>query len=117
MAVVWLDTSRCTGCGACVEVCPSGALTLLANKARLDVTLCRGCEACIQACPVGALQPVLEVEADLAVQTAPLVLQSLGRLLLRPRGTPIVRSNSSASITRQLGRGRRQTRQRRRGRR
>ncbi|MGC9395902.1 MAG: 4Fe-4S binding protein [Anaerolineae bacterium] len=63
MAAVWLDATRCTGCGACVEVCPTGALILVEGKARLDDTLCRGCEACIQACPAGALQPVLEIEA------------------------------------------------------
>jgi NAD-dependent dihydropyrimidine dehydrogenase PreA subunit len=63
MAAVWLDEARCTGCGACVEVCPTGALTLVEGKAHLDDTLCRACEACIQACPAGALQPVLEIEA------------------------------------------------------
>ncbi|MBN2007233.1 MAG: 4Fe-4S binding protein [Anaerolineae bacterium] len=63
MATVWLDVPRCTGCGACTEVCPTGALTLVEGKAHLDDALCRECEACIQACPTGALQPVLEIKA------------------------------------------------------
>jgi len=147
MAAIWLDVTRCTGCGACVEVCPTGALTLVEGKARLDDALCRGCEVCIQACPAGALQPVLEIEAvptaarvtehapssvpatpragllatvvavgvELAVQAAPLVLQSLGRLLARPRGTSAVQERAPTSAGRLLGRGR-QNRQRRRGR-
>ncbi|HEO71663.1 MAG TPA: 4Fe-4S dicluster domain-containing protein [Candidatus Hydrogenedentes bacterium] len=63
MAAVWLDEARCTGCGACIEVCPTGALTLVEGKAYLDDALCRACEACIPICPTGALQPVLEIEA------------------------------------------------------
>lgn len=62
MSAIWLDVSRCTGCGACVEVCPTGALKLVNGKAQLNEALCKGCEACVQACPVGALQPVLEIE-------------------------------------------------------
>lgn len=61
MAAVWLDVTRCTGCGACVAVCPTGALTLVADRASLDTALCRGCEVCVQACPVGALRPVVEM--------------------------------------------------------
>ncbi len=63
MAAVWLDVTRCTGCGACVEVCPAGALTLVDGKAYLDDALCRGCAACIPVCPADALRPVLEIKA------------------------------------------------------
>lgn len=59
-ADVWIDEARCTGCGACVEVCPTGAITLVKGKAHLNPTQCQGCKACIQACPTGALQPVLK---------------------------------------------------------
>jgi len=154
MAAIWLDVTRCTGCGACVEVCPTGALTLVEGKAHLDDTLCKGCEACIQACPTGALQPVLEIEAvpvtsrvpecaplsvpaapsaplsprvgllatvvavgtQLAVQAAPLVLQAVGHLLLRPRGMPSGLGRTLTSTGRVLGAGR-QLRRRQRGRR
>jgi electron transfer flavoprotein alpha subunit len=71
MTAVWLDKTRCTGCGACIEVCPTGALTLVEGKAHLDDALCQGCEACIQACPAGALQPVLEIKAVPAEMRVP----------------------------------------------
>ncbi len=56
---IWIDQTRCTGCGACLEVCPTGALTLVEGKARLNPAQCQGCEACVQVCPTGALQSVL----------------------------------------------------------
>ena len=58
-AEIWVDEARCTGCGACVEVCPTGALSLVEGKARLNADRCQACKACVQVCPTGALQPVL----------------------------------------------------------
>ena len=46
---------RCDGCGACVEVCPTGAIYLVDGKAMVDGSLCRDCEACIAACPTEAI--------------------------------------------------------------
>jgi Fe-S-cluster-containing hydrogenase component 2 len=59
---VWVDAARCTGCGACVEVCPVGAIALVGGKARVDEEACTGCEACVDACPEGAIQPVAQGE-------------------------------------------------------
>jgi NAD-dependent dihydropyrimidine dehydrogenase PreA subunit len=53
--VITIDIEQCTGCGACVEVCPTGALYLVEGKATLDSTLCRECEDCLAACPSGAI--------------------------------------------------------------
>jgi len=50
-----VDADRCTGCGACVEACPHGALTLRGGIASLDAQLCRGCGVCVDICPVGAI--------------------------------------------------------------
>jgi pyruvate formate lyase activating enzyme len=54
---VWWQADRCIGCGACVEVCPAGALR---NEAgiRIDQTLCTGCAACAEVCPSRAMQAV-----------------------------------------------------------
>ena len=53
--MITIDLERCTGCGACLEVCPTRALFLVDGKAMLDSTLCRECEACLGACPCGAI--------------------------------------------------------------
>jgi MinD superfamily P-loop ATPase len=62
----WVDVTRCTGCGACVEVCPAGAIALLVDgKARVDEEACTGCGACVDACPEGAIQPVVTIQGEL----------------------------------------------------
>jgi len=46
----------CSGCGACVEVCPAGALSLEEGKAKVNETLCKGCGLCAATCRAGAIQ-------------------------------------------------------------
>jgi len=53
--VIIIDLERCTGCGTCVEVCPTGALYLVEGKATVDGALCRECEACLAVCSSEAI--------------------------------------------------------------
>lgn len=69
--MLYVDEANCAGCGACIEVCPAGAITLVGGMARIDQKLCTGCEACFQACPQGAIMVVSEPERETAVQLAP----------------------------------------------
>lgn len=51
-----IELDRCDGCGACVEVCPEGAIQLVGELAQINSELCTECEACVQACPSGAIK-------------------------------------------------------------
>ncbi len=59
--MVQVDRRRCTGCGRCLEACPTGAIRLVDGVAAIEVSLCRGCQACLEACPNGAILAVGEV--------------------------------------------------------
>ncbi len=51
-----INDDRCTGCDACVAVCPTNVLDLVNNKSRvLRFHDCIQCEACMWACPTEAL--------------------------------------------------------------
>jgi len=54
MALLEINKDECTGCGACVDVCPFGALSLVDNIAEVD-DKCTACGACLDVCPVNAL--------------------------------------------------------------
>ncbi|MBR2139501.1 MAG: electron transfer flavoprotein subunit alpha [Phascolarctobacterium sp.] len=55
MAMI-VDKETCVGCGACVAICPVGAISL-EDKAHIDADACIGCGACVNGCPVGAIAP------------------------------------------------------------
>ena len=62
-----VDTSKCSGCGTCVNICPYQAISLQTKKFRensvkverqvavVNEALCQGCGACTVACRPGAL--------------------------------------------------------------
>ncbi len=60
--MVVIHVERCTGCGTCLDLCPSGALYLVEDKAALDEARCDECEACVPACPEEAILPVVEIQ-------------------------------------------------------
>lgn len=51
------DDDRCTHCGACVTVCPTGALYIDKETMRVifDTSKCIACELCVKACPPRAM--------------------------------------------------------------
>jgi len=51
------DTNKCTQCGACTAVCPTGALYIVRPEmaVEFDETKCSVCEICISACPSRAM--------------------------------------------------------------
>jgi ferredoxin/flavodoxin len=62
-----VDEERCTKCGKCVEVCPTGAVSILdvvahpsprtllnTRMVSINANTCVWCTACIRSCPAGA---------------------------------------------------------------
>jgi len=49
---------RCTHCGACITLCPTGAFSLEPGTRKIifDHTKCVVCELCIKACPPRAME-------------------------------------------------------------
>ncbi|MBQ1318784.1 MAG: 4Fe-4S binding protein [Solobacterium sp.] len=53
---VTVDKELCIGCGACVGVCPVGALELDdEGKSQCNEDLCIDCQSCVGSCPVEAI--------------------------------------------------------------
>ena len=52
------NEKKCTHCGACVTICPAGALVLDAatKKVNFFEDKCIACELCIKACPPRAME-------------------------------------------------------------
>lgn len=52
------DDDRCIQCGACVTLCPSGALAAEPGTRRVvhDPDRCTACEYCVLVCPVQAME-------------------------------------------------------------
>lgn len=50
-----ISQKTCTGCGACLEVCPTEAIRLENGRAVITME-CIACGACPRVCPEGAIK-------------------------------------------------------------
>ncbi len=67
-----LDEDKCTGCGACIEVCPHEVLVMNSHRVRIrNRDACMECGACSRNCPFGA------VSVEAGVGCAAAVINSL----------------------------------------
>lgn len=62
MAIPEINLLKCDGCGDCVELCPSGVVALVNDKATIvkpeDCSYCTDCEIF---CPTGAIRCSFEI--------------------------------------------------------
>lgn len=50
-----INAETCTGCGGCVDSCPSEAIAMDSEKAVLEEDKCVDCGVCVDDCPVEAI--------------------------------------------------------------
>ncbi|MBN1354307.1 MAG: 4Fe-4S dicluster domain-containing protein [Candidatus Omnitrophica bacterium] len=52
------DEKRCTHCGACITICPTGALYMDKDTMKIifDAERCIACELCVKGCPPRAMK-------------------------------------------------------------
>ncbi len=50
-----VDPEKCTGCGDCVEECPTDAIEMKDEKAVVNEEECIDCGACVDVCPAEAI--------------------------------------------------------------
>jgi heterodisulfide reductase subunit A len=72
----------CNGCGDCVKICPTKAMSLKNGKAIVDVFACNGCGACIPACKQNAV--------DLKNSTEKQILSQIEGLLEEKTDKPVI---------------------------
>ena len=65
-----IDTSKCTGCGKCREICEMHLPEIIEGKARNTSPLCMRCPMCIEACPMEAIKFVDKENLSKAMASA-----------------------------------------------
>ena len=65
-----IDRTLCTGCGTCVDACPTGVISLDENEcvSTIDPALCDECLECLNVCPNDAIQRVESPDLAPAVE-------------------------------------------------
>lgn len=50
-----VDEKKCTGCGACGDICQYSAILCIKNHVLTFEKMCHGCGGCLLVCPAGAI--------------------------------------------------------------
>lgn len=53
--VAKVNKDECTGCGICVDDCPTVAIELVDDKAKVKAEDCTDCGTCVDSCPTEAI--------------------------------------------------------------
>ena len=52
--MVKIDSDKCVGCGGCIDLCPSIAISMIEDLVTIDDKLCTECGICVKVCPMNA---------------------------------------------------------------
>ena len=50
-----VDQDKCEGCAECIEACPTEAIEMVDEKAKIKEDECADCAACVDECPKEAI--------------------------------------------------------------
>jgi MinD superfamily P-loop ATPase len=75
-----IDTTKCTYCGTCSEMCAYNALAVLPKEVLIFSELCHGCGGCMRLCPEGAIMEVGQEVGTVEHGTAGMIECISGRL-------------------------------------
>jgi len=88
------DAEKCTACGACVNMCPSGAIDLLEEEGRFRIVYnlwkCSFCGTCQQVCPEEAVKLTAEYSLQGGDKSLLAVSGTMSRLPCTVCGKPTV---------------------------
>jgi len=56
----WVKQQLCTGCGTCIQQCPTEAIYWFNAKAKIYMGNCNGCGKCLEICEQQAIRPDTE---------------------------------------------------------
>lgn len=91
-----IDQARCTGCGACADMCMFNAIAVAGATALVFDELCHSCGGCVLACRHGAVREDQKVIGTIArgdSTVLPAVHLISGTLRVgAPSGTPLIRA-------------------------
>ncbi|MGM0509870.1 MAG: FAD-binding protein [Thermoplasmatota archaeon] len=89
--MIEIDEEKCIGCEKCVKVCPTDAIHMEGDVAKLEEEKCISCGACVAACPVDAIEPVLKAQkADFSEYEGVWVFAEQHQGELRPTGPQLL---------------------------
>ncbi len=52
--MITINQEKCTGCGGCIDLCPSIAISMIEDKVIINPDICSECQICVKVCPVNA---------------------------------------------------------------
>ena len=52
--MIAINTEKCTGCGGCIDLCPTIAISMIQDVVTIDQELYTECKICVKVCPMHA---------------------------------------------------------------